>query len=217
MRAGALLRLLGILALALLALHTALAIVHYRVQELPWLLLQLFDLDEENNLPTWFSSFLLLLTAAFLWLCAAQERAEASGGSGHWTALAVGFLLLSIDEVAGVHETINSVIQVTWAIPGGILALGIGFAFVPFLLRLPRRTALLFVLAGALYLAGGAGMEVYGNELVRQRLRDTLQYKLASLVEEGLEIGGVLLFLHALLGYLGGSGEGSVRGHWTLR
>lgn len=38
----------------------------------------------------------------------------------------------------------------TWAIPAGIAGLLVGVAFVPFLLHLPRRTALLFALAGVI-------------------------------------------------------------------
>ncbi len=91
-------RILLIVALVLLACHAALAIIHYRVEELPWLLRQLFDLDEENNLPTWYSGFLLLVVSVFLWLCGRRKRADADPWFGQWYALAVGFLLLSVDE-----------------------------------------------------------------------------------------------------------------------
>ncbi len=198
-------RVLAVLALLLLACHAAIAIYHYRVAEVPWLLFQLFDVDQENNLPTWYSEFLLLTGFAFLWLCASQKRADGDRWSGHWMALTVGFLLMSIDEIAGVHETINSIIVMTWAIPAGIMALAIGAAFVPFLLRLPRDTAVLFVLAGGTYLAGAVGIEIVGNSLVGQKLSDTLAYKMTTFAEEGLEMFGVILFLHALLRYMRGS------------
>ena len=203
-------RVLLIVALTLLACHGALAIVHYRIHELPWLLRQLFDVDQENNLPSWYSGFLLLAAALLLWFCARQKAAEGDSWSGHWSALAVGFLLMSVDEVAGIHETINSIIVMSWAIPAMFLALLIGLAFVPFLLELPRRTALLFGLAGAVYVAGAAGMEIIGNSMVGQQLRDTLGYNLTTLLEESLEMLGVILFLHSLLRYMRGPGEGSV-------
>jgi hypothetical protein len=199
-----------IVAVALLACHAALAIYHYRVEELHWLLRQLFDVDQENNLPTWYSGFLLLTTSALLWLCARKKRADADRWSGHWYALAVGFLLMSVDETAGVHESINSVIVMTWAIPGAILALAIGLVFVPFLLHLPRRTALLFGLAGGAYLAGAVGIEIIGNAMVGQRLKDTLQYNLTTLAEEGLEMLGLVLFIHTLLRYMREPGANAV-------
>lgn len=51
-------------ALALLACHAGLTLYHYRVEELSWLLLQFFDVNQENNLPTWFSQFLLLTASS---------------------------------------------------------------------------------------------------------------------------------------------------------
>ena len=193
-----------LVALVLLACHAGLTLYHYRVEPLPWLLRQLFDVDQENNLPTWYSAFLLLTASALLWLCARQRKADGDSWSGHWLALAGGFLLMSLDEVAGVHETINSVIVMTWAIPGAFLALVLGLAFVPFLLQLPRRTALRFALAGAIYVGGAVGVEIFGNSLSVQNLRDTLQYDLATLVEEALEMLGVILFIHTLLLYMRG-------------
>ena len=198
--------LLFVVAFVLLACHATLSIIHYEVVELPWLLRQLFDLDEENNLPTWYSGFLLLVASVFLWLCARSKRADGDPWFGQWYALATGFLLLSIDEVAGLHETINSIIEISWAIPAGVLAVMIGLGFAPFLISLPRRTARLFLLSGAVYLTGAVGIEITGIEL-----GDTLSYAMATLAEEGLEMFGVLLFLHALLAYMRGAETGSVQ------
>ena len=106
-----LMRTMLVAALILLACHAALTIYHYRVEELPWLLRQLFDVDEEDTLPTWFSAFLLLIVSAFLWLCARRKRASADPWAVNWYILTVGFLLMSVDEVSGIHETVNSVIE----------------------------------------------------------------------------------------------------------
>lgn len=194
-RAG-LVRALAIVAACFLAIHLGLFLWHYRVSELHWLLLQLFDLDSENNLPTWFSAALLMLAAAVTWL---RACVEGEPRVTHWTVLAVGFAVLSVDEVAGMHETFNTAVDFTWAIPGGLLVLAVGVYFVPFLLALPRATARRFVLAGALYVAGAVGMEFIGNYLALAGEEDTLRYDLAAFVEEGLELYGVLLFLKALL------------------
>jgi len=198
-------------ALVLLTLHIVLYLYHYGVAELPWLVLQLFDVDQENNLPTWYSGFLLALTSCLLWVCAQQKRADGDRWYRHWYVLATGFLLLSVDEIAGVHESINSVIVKSWAIYGAIFAGVIGLAFVPFVLNLPRRTALLFTAAGACYLAGTVGMEVIGNDMVGRNLSDTLGYKVATLVEESLEMLGIVLFVHTLLAYMREPGGDAVR------
>ena len=150
----------------------------------------------------WYSDFLLLVASGLLWLCAHTKQTDRDPRFRQWYVLAVGFLLMSIDEVAGVHESINSVIEITWAIPAGIAALVMGLVFVPFLLELPRRTGILFVLAGGIYLAGAAGIEIIGNSMSLQALRDTLGYKMLTLVEEGFEMFGVVLFIYALLDYM---------------
>ncbi len=196
--AKALMRTLLIAALTLLAVHGALTIYHYRIEELPWLFRQLFDVDEEDALPTWFSSFLLLIVSAFLWYCARRKRDSADRWAVYWYVLSVGFLLMSIDEVAGIHETINSIIDSHWAVGGGILALVIGLCFVPFLLGLPRRTALLFVVSGVVYISGVVGIELLSQPMDS----DSLAYNLVTLVEEGLEIFGVILFLYGLLDHM---------------
>ena len=192
------------------AVHGAIALYHYRVGELSWVFRQLFDVDQENNLPSWFSGFLLLVTSAFLWVCARDKRARGDVWSRHWYVLAVGFLLMSVDEIAGVHESINTVIVMTWAIPGAILAFFIGLTFVPFLLALPRDTAVRFAIAGGIYLAGATGLEVIGNNLVAANQQDTLHYHMWSLAEEGLELFGVLFFLRTLLVSMRGPGSEAI-------
>jgi len=191
-----------VVALAFLAFHMALSLYHYQVEELPWLVFQLFDLDQENNLPTWYGAFLLSGSSALLWIIAHTKSAEGERWSRHWYVLALGFLLLSLDEVAGIHETLNSMIDLTWAVPGGIAALAIGLAFIPFLLDLPASTALRFVLAGVVYLLGAAALEIVGNSMVVNGFEDTLKYEMYVIVEEGLEMIGVILFIHTLLQYM---------------
>jgi len=181
-----------VLATVLVTIHVGLYLYHYRIEELPWLLLQLFDLDEENNIPTWFSSFLLLNNAFFLYLYSGKEGLQKRL---YWSLLAAGFLLLAIDEVAGLHESFNSAIDINWAVPGAILVLFVAVAFVPFLLSLPRRLALLFILSGILYVAGAIVIELLSEDMES----DSQAYMLAVAVEEGLEMIGALLFLFVLL------------------
>jgi hypothetical protein len=202
---------LSILAVTLLVYHVALWICHYKVRALPWLLLQLFDVDEENNLPTWYSEILLLIAWVFLWLCARKKHADGDRWARHWRGLTVGFLLMAVDEIASVHETINSVIEMSWAVPAGIGLLAIGLVYIPFLLHLPRPTALGFMLAGVIYVTGAVGMEIVGNTMAGKGLRDTLAYRMSTAVEEGLEMLGLILFINVLLHYMRGPGDGPVR------
>lgn len=180
------------LALVLVAVHLGLYSYHYQVEELPWLLRQLFDLDEENNIPTWYSSFLLLNNAFFLHLYSTQKDIPKKS---YWSLLSAGFLLLAIDEVAGLHETLNTAIEMNWAILGGIGVLFVGVFFVPFLLAIPKQLALWFMLSGSLYFSGAILVELLGEDLDS----DSLTYALTVSLEEGLEMIGAWLFLNVML------------------
>lgn len=176
------------LAVVFVCIHLGLYYYNYHVEELPWLLLQLFDLDEENNLPTWFSSFILLNIAFFVHVV---SRAPDLQKRAHWRVIAFGFFLLAIDEVAGLHETFNSSIEINWAIPGAILVLFIAAAYVPFLLSLRRNLALLFILSGVLFVSGAIVTELLSEDMDS----DSWGYALSVALEEGLEMFGALLFL----------------------
>jgi hypothetical protein len=178
--------LLGI-TIGFIVIHCGMIYYHHEVAKVPWLIRQLFDLDEENNLPTWFSSFLLLNNAVVLYLMAKA----ADTNRYHWLVLAIGFFILSVDEVAGLHESLNTAIDINWAIPAGILVILVGLAFVPFLLSLQRRLAILFVLSGLLYVSGAICVELLSEDMDEK----SLAYGFATALEEGLEMLGALMFL----------------------
>jgi hypothetical protein len=184
-----------VIGLVLIAIHVGLYLYNYQVEELPWLLLQLFDLDEENNIPTWFSSFLLLNNAFFLYLYASVDQLPKRL---HWKLLAAGFLLLALDEVAGLHESFNTAVEFNWAIPGAIVVLLVAVFFVPFLLSLPRRLAALMFVSGVLYVSGVIIVELLSEDLES----DSLIYTMAVALEEGLEMLGAWLFLRILLQHM---------------
>ncbi len=181
-----------VLSIVLVLIHLGLYLYHYQIDELPWLLRQLFDLDEENNIPTWYSSFLLANNAFFLFIFSCQEALDKRT---YWKFLAIGFLILSLDEVAGMHETVNTAIETNWAIFGIILVLIVGVFFVPFLLSLPRHLSSMFVASGVVYFSGALIMELIGEDMDA----DSLLYMATVSLEEGMEMVGAWLFLFGLL------------------
>jgi len=197
---------LAALAAVFICIHLGLYFYNYHVEELPWLLLQLFDLDEENNIPTWFSSFILLNVAFFVYL---QTQAPGLEKRTHWLVIAIGSLILSLDEVAGMHETFNSSIEINWAIPGAILVLFLAAAYVPFLLSLRGKLALLFILAGIIFVSGAIITELLSADMES----DSWGYALAVALEEGLEMFGALLFLYLNLKELAHDGRVTVSTH----
>jgi len=168
----------------------------------------LLGLSYEQNLPTWYSSSLLLLCSVLLWLIATAKKRDTGTFKWHWRLLAVMFAYISLDETATLHEDLSDyfdfsgVLYFGWVIPASITVLLLGIFYLPFLLKLPRQTARRFVIAGAFYVGGALGVEFalgYWTDLHGSK---NLGYGLIDLVEESMEILGVTLFLLALIDYL---------------
>ena len=193
---------LAISCVSLLLIHIVLTVMHYRFVELPWLLRELFDVDEEESVPTWFSSSLLLLTAVVLFFVAHLSKLREDRYAIHWFGLGLGFAFMSADEIAGFHETLNSVTETSWAVPGLIVALLVGVAYLKFLSSLPAPVAVRFMMSGAIFVGGAIGVELATEPYLYDDALDTLGYNLWTPVEEGMEMGGVILFLASLFDYL---------------
>ena len=56
------------------------------------------------------------------------------------------------------------------------------------------------VIAAVVYVAGAAGMEIV--EALLDRLSGSFSFSMMTIVEETLEMAGLVLFIHALLAYL---------------
>lgn len=202
-----LVRMLSITAAILLSMHAILYIIEFQVMEVEWYFLQLFDVNEEHNLPTWFSGFNLGITTLFLWTISREKKRLEDPQSRRWTILFLGFFYLFVDEIAGLHETVNSIVEPSWAWGGLIIAIVLGIYFIPFLRSLPRHTFRQFVLAGAVFVGGAVIMELVGEPIDG----DSLAYAMSTFVEEGMEMFGVILFTRAQLDYLmGGKSEATI-------
>ena len=169
-----------------------------------------FDLDAEATLPAWFQSAMMLAIGALLW------KIGSSGGpdnrfSRHWKFLAGVFVYLSADESASLHETLgfwisehfgweSSLGVYVWLIPALTLLVGLGIASWKFLRHLPPRIRRTMVIAAFVYVAGAAGMEIV--EALLDRLSGSFSFSMMTVVEETLEMAGLVLFIHALLSYL---------------
>ncbi len=180
------------IGITLVVIHCALNYYTYEVEEVPWLIIQLFHLDEENNLPTWFSSFLLFNCSAVLFLSISTRDEKYRL---HWRVLAIGFLVLCIDEVAGLHESFHTAIDFNWAIPAAGLLTVVGLLYIPFLRALPRHLLIWFVLSGSIYVSGILGIEY----LSRDMDEDSVGYGFAVALEESLEMLGAWLFFRTVI------------------
>lgn len=166
-----------------------------------------FSLNREQNIGAWFST-LLLAGSAFLLLNAGLEAIPARKRSDYfWFVMAVTFAALSIDEASSVHEMLmvplqgslhtGGLLRYAWVIPALVLVPLFALLSIPFLLNLPRGTAVRFVIAGAIYVGGALGFEML------EGLTDGVGplFVTLYLIEESMEIGGLLIFFFALMDY----------------
>jgi len=160
--------------------------------------LSIFDLDEEESFGTWFSSVALLLAGALLLVQARALRGRADRWFASWMILGIGFVVLSVDEVVGLHELMNTLMEETpWTVVGFAIFAVVGVSYLPFLWRYRWRTAGLFFLAGAVYGGGAVGVEHWTGSDV-----NSLHYNMWTTLEEGMEMAGVILFIYALLDHM---------------
>lgn len=175
--------------------------------------IKLFDLNHEQNLPTWFSSMLLASCALLLALIAFAKRMVGDLWFRYWFGLSGIFVLLSLDEVASIHERFshqihnifelspvftNAWVLVAWPLLGLFLLL-----YIKFIWNLPRRSRWLFVLSGAVFVGGASGIEVLSGLTKYNYGTADLRFALMTTLEEALEMLGIVAFIYALIDYAG--------------
>lgn len=177
-------------------------------------LFPLFDLDEEYNIPTFFSVMLLIFAGLLLAVITMQTGRRQASDLSKWLILSLGFFCMAYDEAFLVHERLihpirsllgNSSLGIfyyAWVIPGMTLVFFLALFYLKFLLHLPARTRFRFVLAATLYLGGCIGFEFIGGWYAEANGTHSLAYNLITTVEESLEMAGLIVFIHALLAYL---------------
>ena len=163
--------------------------------------LAFFDLDEEESFGTWFSSGLLLVAALLFMQQARSLRAQGEAWHKWWLILGIGFCVLSIEEIVGIHEWTNSMMGDTpWTVIGVQIFSFAALVYLPFLWHYRWRTGLLLLLAGFIYAGGALGVEHFTDSEV-----NSLHYNMWTALEEGLEMLGVIVLIYTLLDHLRGS------------
>ena len=126
-----------------------------------------------------------------------------------WFLLSVIFLVLSLDEVAMLHEWLSAylsarmdnsgVFYFAWTLPALVVCVAGLICFVPFILSFKGLDRVVLIASAVVFLSGAIGMEMLGGAEAQAAGIDTLHYRLFVTVEEGLEYAGVLLFLWFIL------------------
>ena len=165
------------------------------------------NMDRELNLPTLFSTALLLMAALLMQrLGQSSDRIDAQD----WRLLSKIFIFLALDEALQIHEIliipglrhqVHPALASTWVMPYAVLALILLWRFRRFLGSISRATASRLLRSGAVYIGGAIGMEMIGSFAVRSSLirLHSPWYGAITGLEEALELVGIILLIDALL------------------
>jgi hypothetical protein len=164
---------------------------------------RIFGLSRERNIPTLFSSVILLGSSMLLGYIAYLTRLTGGRYSLFWAILSLGFLYLSVDETAYIHETLSED-RAGWVFVAAPFVILFFLFYIRFFLHLPRSTKLYFLSAGLLFIGGAFFLEFIGSW--RRSIVDensiAQTYLVFTTVEESFEMLGIILFIYALLLYL---------------
>ena len=208
----------GLIVLALLAVAALLAAVSFGTQL--YLLrrglaapfaeaFSRFDIDGEATVPAWYATVLLLACAGLLAVIARHVRGHGQPFKLRWALLALVFVGLSADEACAFHEIAlnrfearldsGGIFYFLWVWAALPVVLVMGLFFLPLVWSLPKRIAVLFTVAGLIFLGGALGAEAVSGWIVDHYGVDETAYIVTATVEECMEYVGVILFLYALL------------------
>lgn len=186
---------------------------------------KLFDLNTEGNLPTLFSTLLLLSASVLLFLIFIKRKIAEDKDRLYWLFLSGIFFFLALDESLQIHEKVTNMVNLigndsevtliterpgflryVWVVPYAVLLVGLFLIIYRFLWRLPASTRNLFLLSGSMFVSGAVGLELLQGHY-DSALGSNFYTVVLYTIEEGLEMGGVVLFIYALLSFLANNNE----------
>ena len=115
-------------------------------------LVDLFNVNREQNIPTLFSVLLLISCSVLLSLIFYLHRKQEAGLKMYWATLAIGFVYMAIDEFTQLHESVGisfipligdhsrGFLYYSWVIPAFALMVFLASFFSNFLFKLPKTT-----------------------------------------------------------------------------
>lgn len=208
-------RTLGIVAVVLLVAHAGVLVALYFERPTVKGLVPLFDVERELNMPSFFSTLILLVAAGLTAVIYALERRLHAAQTVMWAVLAGGFLYMAFDEAFSVHDKywgpfarsllsgvdFGGFLLFAWVAIGIPLVAVLGLLFLPFLRSLPSIVRRRFVIAAAVFLSGAIGPEMLSANWAAT-VGSIVGYKLIAGVEEAFEMAGVIIFIWAAMHHL---------------
>lgn len=179
---------------------------------------RLFYVGADLSLPSWYSALLLALASVLLaTITLAVKANDPPLYARRWAALAAIFAYLACDEMLRLHErmadtALRPTLDTLGFVPGGLLYYPWVIAYAPLVVvfalayfgfwrALPVGTRKLFLAAGAMFVGGALGVELF-NAWYDSRPGGDVVIFIGTHVEEALEMLGVIVFVYALVDYL---------------
>ncbi len=206
-------RWLGITLLCLSAIHLLTWYLHFYTSLDIFTIFRVFDFDEEANIPTLFNTALFGVASLLALLIGVHGGRERRRYRRHWLFLGILFAALAVDEFTSMHETLVEPVRralgisggffyLAWVIPALILCAAGALLLLPFLLRLPPAVRRLMALAAVIYLLGAVGFEMVQGFLTTGYAEAHVLRRMATFLEEFLEMTGLIVLIKALLVYI---------------
>lgn len=171
----------------------------------------MFNLDEETNFPTYFSTILLIFSSILTFLIAASKRITKEKYSLNWYLISLILLVMSMDEILILHEQISSPIRnllhtqgffyFAWLLPAAIIIMVFLIINLNLFFSLPPKFQKGFFIATSIYFFGAFLMEMIGGKFLSFYGQNNFGYALVTTVEESFELLGLIILLNSLLNY----------------
>jgi len=174
-------------------------------------LIRWFDFSLEVNIPTFFSTFIIMVSSILLFVIGMTHK-RMGNRYALWILLSFIFLFLSFDETVQLHErqvhTIRNLLDTSgylyfaWIIPYSIVLFILLLIYIRFLMRLPKTALILFLVSGGIYISGAIGMELISGNHAEQFGQNNITYYIYVTLEELIEMTGMSIFIYSLLSYI---------------
>ena len=175
------------------------------------------DFDIEKNIPSLYSAFAIFL-CSLLFFCISLLEKKQGRRRSYWIGLAGIFLFLSFDEAFVLHEGLgdftgeyiqqtgilqaSGLLYFPWILPYAFLTSILGIFYLPFFMRLPRKTFILLFVSAVIFLTGAAFFDMLGGREAELNGYYSVTYTVLYTIEEFLEMSGMILLMFTLLDYI---------------
>lgn len=169
-----------------------------------------FDMNDENSVPQWFTlvSFLTITVGAWL----ASRLSTGSAKRQLWALISLIALLLSIDDASAIHESALGILHLTffddlpatftrnaWFLILPLVLIGCIWLLATAARLLPRRTTILLVAGGSVFLVGAILFDSVANMFPA---RSFAGQGVVAGMEGFLQMIGLSVLVYAIADYL---------------